>query len=417
MITSSSIRRLLAGSTLLAGVALVPVVLASPASATVATPAGCAFHLGNPGGLGGAAGSEFYGVPLIPDSFAESCTTTVTVTAILTANNATYTDVIPSVVTETDTVTFTPGQVPPDAAIVWHGFSCADPAVPGTILFAVTGAPTAARLPVTPQSCAGTAPSSGLAADTETQLSPDFTGIVPSADGGGYQELSQQGFFNSFGDANPLIGADTTYPAVAAVATASGQGDWIAASNGGVFTVGDAGFFGSAADLALAQPIVGMAVTPDGGGYWLVAADGGVFTYGDAAFYGSTGNIRLNSPIVGIAPTADGHGYWLVAADGGVFAFGDAGFEGSLGSLVLNAPIVGMATDPATGGYWLVAADGGIFSFGAPFFGSAGDLSLDASVAGMAPTPDHQGYWLVGSDGGIFTYGDATFYGTAAGHP
>ena len=39
----------------------------------------------------------------------------------------------------------------------------------------------------------------------------------------------------------------------------------------------------------LNQPIVGMAATPDGGGYWLVASDGGIFTFGDAAFYGSTG--------------------------------------------------------------------------------------------------------------------------------
>jgi hypothetical protein len=31
-----------------------------------------------------------------------------------------------------------------------------------------------------------------------------------------------------------------------------------------------------------------MAATPNGGGYWLVAADGGVFTYGNAHFYGAT---------------------------------------------------------------------------------------------------------------------------------
>ena len=55
-----------------------------------------------------------------------------------------------------------------------------------------------------------------------------------------------------------------------------------------------------------------MAPTPDGGGYWLVAADGGIFTFGDAGFYGSTGNIHLNQPVVGMAPTPDGGGYWLV---------------------------------------------------------------------------------------------------------
>ena len=34
---------------------------------------------------------------------------------------------------------------------------------------------------------------------------------------------------------------------------------------------------------ALNKPIVGMAATRDGNGYWLVASDGGIFTYGDAA--------------------------------------------------------------------------------------------------------------------------------------
>ena len=75
-----------------------------------------------------------------------------------------------------------------------------------------------------------------------------------------------------------------------------------------------------------------MAATPDGKGYWLVASDGGIFTFGDAGFYGSTGNIVLNKPIVGMVPTHDGGGYWLVASDGGIFTFGDATFYGSLGA-------------------------------------------------------------------------------------
>ena len=32
------------------------------------------------------------------------------------------------------------------------------------------------------------------------------------------------------------------------------------------------------------RPIVGMAPTASGNGYWLVASDGGIFTFGDAAF-------------------------------------------------------------------------------------------------------------------------------------
>jgi hypothetical protein len=75
--------------------------------------------------------------------------------------------------------------------------------------------------------------------------------------------------------------------------------------------------------------MVGMAPTPTGQGYWLVAADGGIFSYGDAPFFGSTGDIRLNQPIIGMARPSNGQGYWLVARDGGVFAFGRAPFLGS----------------------------------------------------------------------------------------
>ena len=56
------------------------------------------------------------------------------------------------------------------------------------------------------------------------------------------------------------------------------------------------------------------------GGYWSVASDGGIFSYGDANFHGSTGGTTLNKPIVGMAATPSGNGYWLVASDGGVFA-------------------------------------------------------------------------------------------------
>jgi len=74
-----------------------------------------------------------------------------------------------------------------------------------------------------------------------------------------------------------------------------------------------------------------------------VASDGGIFTYGDASFYGSAGSITLNKPIVGMAVTPDGGGYWLVATDGGIFNYGNAGFLGSHGGSPLNKPIVAMS--------------------------------------------------------------------------
>jgi hypothetical protein len=43
-----------------------------------------------------------------------------------------------------------------------------------------------------------------------------------------------------------------------------------------------------------------MAASSTGNGYWLVASDGGIFSFGDAAFYGSQGGTRLSQPVVGI---------------------------------------------------------------------------------------------------------------------
>jgi hypothetical protein len=44
--------------------------------------------------------------------------------------------------------------------------------------------------------------------------------------------------------------------------------------------------------------VVAAISTPDSLGYWLVASDGGIFSFGDANYFGSTGSIALNKPIV-----------------------------------------------------------------------------------------------------------------------
>src|SRR5262249_59143259 len=89
-------------------------------------------------------------------------------------------------------------------------------------------------------------------------------------------------------------------------------------------------------------------------------ADGGVFTFGNAKFYGSTGAMHLNQPVVGMASPRANNGYWLVARDGGIFTFGKVKFYGSTGGMHLNQPIVGMAATRSGKGYWLVAAHGGV---------------------------------------------------------
>ena len=231
------------------------------------------------------------------------------------------------------------------------------------------------------------------------------------------------------------------------------RGYYFVAGDGGIFTYGDAVFYGSTGNIKLNQPVVGMALTRTGNGYYLVAADGGIFAFGDAVFHGSTGDIKLNKPVIGMAVTPSGAGYWLFASDGGVFAFGDAPFLGSTGAQKLASPVVGMAARPQADGYWLFSADGTIFPFGqaanvgtivgsgrraagmaatltgngywivsdagtVTAFGDAVDHGstqgvINSPIVGISSTPTGQGYWLFAADGGVFAFGDAGFYGSA----
>ena len=146
----------------------------------------------------------------------------------------------------------------------------------------------------------------------------------------------------------------------------------------------------------------------------MVAGDGGVFTFGDAAFYGSTGGMRLNAPVLGMAPTATGHGYWLVAWDGGVFSFGDAAFYGSTGGMQLNRPIVGMAATPtrqaATGSSRPTAACSA--SATRAFYGSTGGMrSTRRSSAWRRRRPATATGWSRPTAASS-RFGDAPFYGS-----
>ena len=204
-------------------------------------------------------------------------------------------------------------------------------------------------------------------------------------------------------------GGDANAPIVGLAATPDGAGYWLGgARRRHLQPTATPASSARPGALHLNAPIVGMAATPDGGGYWLVASDGGIFSYGDAgssarpARSASTRRSSAWPP----PPTAAATGWWRPTAASSATA--TPRFSGSAGSLHLNAPVVGMAATPDGGGYWLVARDGGIFTYGdATFEGSAGALRLNAPVTGMAATPDGGGYWLVARDGGVFTYGDA----------
>jgi len=138
-----------------------------------------------------------------------------------------------------------------------------------------------------------------------------------------------------------------------------------------------------------------------GPGTGVVSADGGVFTDGSAGFFGSLGGVALAAPPVAISPTPSGLGYWLVAADWGVFSFGDAPFLGSLGNLSLAAPIVDLAVTPSGERYWLAGADGGVFAFGDAMYLGSASSGEDGDVVAIAAARDGSGYRLVVGDADV----------------
>ncbi len=212
----------------------------------------------------------------------------------------------------------------------------------------------------------------------------------------------------------------TTLPAFGTPPAAPGY--WLAGLDGGVYSFGSAGYFGSAANLGLgsgSSAVTGIAGTPDRRGYWLATLSGGVFPLGDAHYYGSLVSLGGQlQPIVGIAATPGGKGYYMVGVSGGVFAFGDARYAGSCGTTKkCSGPTVAIVLDPTGKGYWLLQSDCVMVPFGdAPAIPATDCHAMSAGSSDPArtavATPDGKGYWVVLQDGAIYAEGDARYLGS-----
>jgi hypothetical protein len=167
------------------------------------------------------------------------------------------------------------------------------------------------------------------------RLEHPIVGIVVTGTSKGYWLVDSDGALFPFGDAGTQnhtpSGIAPTFPGRhLGSPIVQVNGDLEVTAEGGVYsTIGGApSRFGSMAGRHLNAPIVGMTSVPFRSGYWLVASDGGVFSFGDARFYGSMGGRHLNQPVVGMVNSYL-PGYWQLAADGGVFSFGRATFFGA----------------------------------------------------------------------------------------
>ncbi len=253
---------------------------------------------------------------------------------------------------------------------------------------------------------------------------------TPTPASHGYWLVGSDGGIFTFGSAQ-FFGSTGSLklqrPVAGITPTANDAGYWLVASDGGIFSFGNAQFYGSIPGLGLAPsgssspkrlnaPIVGMVPTTDGGGYFMVASDGGVFTFGDAKFEGSCPGIGgCSGGAVAVMPDASGNGYWLVTATGHVYTFGDAAYYGAPGPQ--SVPVTSAVRTTNGGGYWILLANGIVYGYGdaANLGGPLGSVSGSDPATTIFTTSDGGGYWVSSANGSVFTYGDAPYEGGESG--
>jgi hypothetical protein len=124
----------------------------------------------------------------------------------------------------------------------------------------------------------------------------------------------------------------------------------------------------------LNAPITGIVPTSDAKGYWLVASDGGVFSFGDAPFEGSLGGSLLNSPIVAMANAAN------TQTQGPAGPPGPPGPTGPMGAQLLNGTGTPSGATGGNGDFYLDTSTstlygpkaGGTWPEGVNLIGAAG---------------------------------------------
>ena len=119
-----------------------------------------------------------------------------------------------------------------------------------------------------------------------------------------------------------------------------------------------------------------------------MASDGGIFSYGDAQFYGSTGSLVLNKPDHRHDRRGrTGPGTSSSPPTAASSASARHPFFGSLGGLPLKHPIVAAAATPDGSGYWFTDTAGLVSNFGAASYYGSAPSPLNRPIVGMAEAP------------------------------
>ncbi|HWF16955.1 MAG TPA: hypothetical protein VG244_12295 [Acidimicrobiales bacterium] len=217
----------------------------------------------------------------------------------------------------------------------------------------------------------GNSGDAGFHGDLGSQdLSDPVNGIAMTADGGGYWLVGGGGELSPFGDAQNFgthLTSGVDDPVRGMVATNSSQGYWEFTAAGEVFHFGDAPNYGDTTSNGAGPfpgvDVVAMAADRSDTGYVLLNHDGGLYTLGDVVFHGSAVFDNLGGEAAGIAFTGDGNGYWILGVNGAVYPFGDAT---TLPGPAPNPEVLyqGIVPTPDHGGYWLFDYLGDVYAYG-----------------------------------------------------
>ena len=219
---------------------------------------------------------------------------------------------------------------------------------------------------------------------------------------------------------NPIPGL--VGPISGAVVTSDGYTLYLWGTDGGVFMYSTINrFYGSMAGHTLGGQIVSLVPTLDFGGYLLIGADGGVFSFGDAPFYGNLVGRTLNPPspvgtpydVIGAFFFSGQQYYCLAEADGYYNCFGGGGVFGRAQEVAISSiytnPATTIMTTGDTWGWWWITRQGQIYAFGdATYQGGLSSVPWGPILGGSGWGTG--GYRFVGTDGSTYNFGSLAAY-------
>jgi hypothetical protein len=197
----------------------------------------------------------------------------------------------------------------------------------------------------------------------------------------------------------------------------AGRGYSILTGFGGIYSFGNARYWGNLIDRGYPGQAVSLTEMPDGAGYSILTAPGGIYSFGDARYFGNLLDHGFPGPAVSLAETPDGGGYALLNSAGAVYNFGASQYFGNLLDHGYGGTPVALAYTPAGLGYYILTAQGAIYSFGdAPYMGNLIDHGYLGQAIGLAVTKDGLGYSILTTSGALYSFGDAPYLGNLLDH-